>query len=191
MNLSPMRYKTYTWPHNPSQYSISYSRVVQADKIPFQHYHMQDIGLDFRVMQGSGEFAGPHAYDEFKKLASVFYDKGPGILVHPVWQTAKAHFTRLSLTQEPTENYVAYSFEFWEDTERHLVKIPEAVASAAEQPAAAQAGQKAAEYYTVKSGDTLSKIAKNHGISLSSLLAMNPQIKNPNLIYSGQEVRVK
>lgn len=40
--------------------------------------------------------------------------------------------------------------------------------------------------YTVVKGDTLSRIAKKHGISLSQLLAWNPQIKNPNLIYPGQ-----
>jgi LysM repeat protein len=40
----------------------------------------------------------------------------------------------------------------------------------------------------VKKGDTLSKIAQNAGISLSALLKLNPQIKNPNLIKPGQVV---
>ena len=44
--------------------------------------------------------------------------------------------------------------------------------------------------YTVVKGDTLSRIAKKHGISLSQLLAWNPQIKNPNLIYPGQIIAV-
>jgi spore coat assembly protein SafA len=43
---------------------------------------------------------------------------------------------------------------------------------------------------TVRSGDTLSAIAERNGVSLSSLIAANPQIKNPNLIYPGQTVHL-
>jgi LysM repeat protein len=43
--------------------------------------------------------------------------------------------------------------------------------------------------YTVKSGDNLSMIARQHGVSLSSLLQANPQFqKNPDLIHPGQKV---
>lgn len=42
--------------------------------------------------------------------------------------------------------------------------------------------------YTVKSGDTLSGIASEHGESLQSVIAMNPQIENPNIIFPGQEI---
>ena len=44
--------------------------------------------------------------------------------------------------------------------------------------------------YTVKKGDTLSKIAKAHGVTLKKLIAANPQIKNPNLIYPGQKITI-
>jgi LysM repeat protein len=47
------------------------------------------------------------------------------------------------------------------------------------------------EYYTVVSGDNLSTIAEKHGISLQEIESLNPQIKNPSLIYPGQSVRVK
>ena len=39
--------------------------------------------------------------------------------------------------------------------------------------------------YTVKAGDTLSKIAKRSGITLAQLLQANPQIKDPNKIKVG------
>jgi N-acetylmuramoyl-L-alanine amidase len=42
--------------------------------------------------------------------------------------------------------------------------------------------------YTVKKGDTLSEIAENHGLSLNEIIAINPQIKNPDLIYVGETV---
>ena len=44
--------------------------------------------------------------------------------------------------------------------------------------------------YTVVKGDTLSKIAKKNNLSLQALLALNPQIKNPNRIYPGQKIVV-
>lgn len=46
------------------------------------------------------------------------------------------------------------------------------------------------EVYTVKSGDTLSTIAKAHKMSLKDLIALNKQIKDPNKIYSGDKVNI-
>ncbi len=45
-------------------------------------------------------------------------------------------------------------------------------------------------YYTVQSGDTLSEIAQNFGISLQDLLSLNPQISDPDLIYPGQIINI-
>ena len=39
--------------------------------------------------------------------------------------------------------------------------------------------------YVVKSGDTMFLIAQRFGVSLSALIAANPQITDPNLIYPG------
>ena len=43
--------------------------------------------------------------------------------------------------------------------------------------------------YKVKSGDTLSQIAKNMGTTLKALMAANPQIKNANKIKPGQTIK--
>ena len=42
--------------------------------------------------------------------------------------------------------------------------------------------------YVVQRGDTLSKIARRSGVSVSDLLAVNPQIYNASLIYAGQVI---
>ncbi len=44
--------------------------------------------------------------------------------------------------------------------------------------------------YRVQWGDTLGKIAARSGTSLSSLIAVNPQIANPSLIYAGQVINL-
>lgn len=46
-------------------------------------------------------------------------------------------------------------------------------------------------YYTVKSGDDLTSIAKKNDTTVEELVKLNPQIKNPNLIYKGDKIRVK
>ena len=43
--------------------------------------------------------------------------------------------------------------------------------------------------YTVKSGDTLYKIAKQYGVSVESIVELN-NIKNSNLIYPGEKLRI-
>ena len=46
------------------------------------------------------------------------------------------------------------------------------------------------EYYIVKKGDNLTKIAKVYNTTVNQLVAWN-NIKNANLIYAGQKLRVK
>ena len=43
-------------------------------------------------------------------------------------------------------------------------------------------------YYTVVPGDSLFTIANRFGVSLQALMAANPQITNPNLIFPGQVI---
>jgi len=43
---------------------------------------------------------------------------------------------------------------------------------------------------TVKSGDTLTKIANDAGVSVQDLIKANPQITNPNLIQAGMKINI-
>ena len=45
--------------------------------------------------------------------------------------------------------------------------------------------------YIVKRGDTLSGIAKKYKTTVAELCKINPEIKNPNLIYVGQKIHIK
>ena len=190
MRLAAMRYKDFVWPHNPRVYSIGFRRTVGADKVPFGRYVLQDLGPEQRIMEGEGEFVGENAYELFKQLATVFYSDGPGLLVHPVWQTSNAYFVELSLTQEPRADYVRYHFTFWESYDGHSTgtKVTASSGGSGQQESAPAASQE--QWYTVVRGDTMWGIAQKYGMSLTALVALNPQIKNPNLILVGQKVRV-
>ncbi|MEG1593416.1 MAG: SafA/ExsA family spore coat assembly protein [Oscillibacter sp.] len=192
MQLSAMRYKNYTWPHNPETYSVTYRRRVAVQKIPFGSCCMQDLGASYRVMRGEGSFAGEGAYDEFRRLARVFTQSGPGLLVHPVWKTAGAYFVSLELAEEPLPDYVRYTFEFWEDCgdAGALRWVGGGAQDGGESGTAESGDTHRGDVYIVKKGDTLWGIAKRYGVTLAALIAANPQIKNPNLVYPGNRVQL-
>lgn len=192
MILAPMRYKGFTWPHNPRVYSIDYERKMAANKVPFGYYYLQDLGRTRRVMRGEGEFVGPDAYAQFGALANTFYEETPGLLIHPLWQTANAYFVELRLEQEPRPDYVRYSFVFWEDGDWYSGTVKAVtMAAGAGQTEKFSSVQTSTQYHTVVRGDTLWALAVQYGLSFDQIISLNPQIKNPNWIYPGDEVRVK
>lgn len=181
--LSPMRFKEFTFPHNPRVYTISYTREMAVHKVPMGFYTLQDLGRTYRVMEGEGEFYGPDAYETFKALAMTFYDGGPGVLIHPVWQTSRAYLTRLQLRQEPRENYVAYAFTFREGFFDYagLTRMDSAAVAADEKA-------ETRNLHTVAVGESLRGICQQYGLTLAQVLAVNPQIANPNRIAAGTQV---
>ena len=90
------------------------------------------------------------------------------------------------------QDYVRYTFTFWEDNDRYREQLepvrPEAGGGG--QTAGGEASE-AAVYHTVVSGETLWGIARAWGMTLGELLVLNPQIKNPNVIQPGQRLRVR
>ena len=181
-----MRFKDYVWPHNPRVYEITYHRDVVSHRVPFGTYTLQNMGRGHRVLRGEGEFAGPGAYEEFKRLATVFYETTPGVLVHPLWDTTNAYFVGLRLKQEPEENYVAYSFEFWECSDTYSATITPGAAPAAEETA----GETPDPFYITVQDTMLFQITKQYGIPIENLLELNPQIRNPAEILPWARIRI-
>ncbi|MEG1878412.1 MAG: LysM peptidoglycan-binding domain-containing protein [Pseudoflavonifractor sp.] len=190
--LARMKYKEFEWEHNPRTYTIDYAREMAVNKLPFGQFVLQDLGPTRRMMRGEGEFTGEGAYKKFKDLASVFYSRGPGTLVHPVWQVAQAYFVALSLREEPRADYVSYRFEFWECFEEFNGGLkPVTAANAGDSSGAPQGGGASAQFYTVVQGDCLWNIARRHGIAFGEIIRLNPQLKTPSLIHPGERVRLR
>ena len=176
---APMRYKDFIWPNNPKTYTISYTRQTALHKIPLGTYAVEDLGRTCRVMRGEGEFYGPKAYETFKKLATVFYEGGAGVLFHPVWMTTGAYFTSLQLRQEPREDYVAYSFTFEED-------FPRSDGMKQVTPSSAEA-----VYCVAEEGENIWSLAARCGVTAAQILQLNPHISNGNRLPAGEKVRVR
>ena len=191
MLLTPMRFKNYTWPHNPEIYAVERRRRLAVHPVPCGGCVVQDLGGNYRILRGEGVFAGDRAYQQFRQLAEVFEEGGAGLLVHPIWQTERAWFAALTVEEEPLPDYVRYSFEFWEDWAgyRSGLTAVQGAASSPETPPETAVGT-VEERYTVRKGDTLWGIAQRYGVALTALITANPQIKNPNLIYPGDEVNI-
>ena len=176
-----MRYKGFTWPNNPKTYTISCERQTAVHKIPMGGFVVQDLGQTSTVLRGEGEFYGAGAYETYQSLLAAFSSGGAGVLVHPVWQCGAAWFTRLHLTQEPREDYVAYSFEFCEGTPMD--------AHVAGTAASLQSG--ARNYHVMQQGESAWSVCAAFGLTMQQLLAMNPGIGNPNEMTQGTAVRVQ
>lgn len=191
MRLTPMRFKDFTWPHNPEVYTMEYRRRLAVHRVPFGPCVLQDLGSAYRVLRGKGAFVGDNAYGQFRALAEIFEQEGPGLLVHPVWQTERAYFASLAVTEEPLPDYVQYAFEFWEDWGGYDGGLKEQSGGGTGGNSDSTAKTvEAQQDYIVKKGDTLWAIAKRHNVALQALVAANPQIKNPNLIYPGDGVKI-
>lgn len=176
-----MRYKGFTWPNNPKTYTISCERQTAVHKIPMGGFVVQDLGQTSTVLRGEGEFYGAGAYETYRSLLAAFSSGGAGVLVHPVWQCGAAWFTRLHLTQEPREDYVAYSFEFCEGTPM----------DAQGAGAAASLRSSARNYHVMQQGESAWSVCAAFGLTMQQLLAMNPGIGNPNEMTQGTAVRVQ
>ncbi len=191
MELAPMRFKTFVWPHNPRVYAIRFERKLALHKIPFGRHLLQSLGQTCRVFRGEGEFVGAEAYDTFKRLATVFHEESPGPLIHPVWMSTRAWFVSLRLEEEPRPDYVRYSFEFWEvldiPVQTGLTERSTGSAAGAEGSGAGQTPV----WHTVARGDTLWAIARRYSTTVAVIVALNPALRNPNLILPGQKVRVR
>ena len=184
--LLAMQYKTFVWANNPKSYTLSCERLTAAHKIPLGDYCVQDLGRSCTVLRGEGEFFGAGAYTQFRRLLEVFRSPGAGMLRHPVWQCSRAYFTRLELAQEPREEYVAYSFEFCDAGEEQAA--PEVTALASQ--TADSAAENRARTVTVRTGDTLWALCRTYGLTMRQMLAYNPQIRDPDLIHTGEELRI-
>ena len=92
--------------------------------------------------------------------------------------------------EEPLPDFVRYSFAFWEDCGVYYQGLLTIAGGQSGGTSAGGSDGKQAEQtvYTVRKGDTLWGIAKRYGVALTALIAANPGIRNPNLIYPGDKV---
>ena len=111
--------------------------------------------------------------------------------MHPVWPTIRAYFAKLNLREEPREDYVHYSFEFWEYIDNKFEDVADAMDDIDyDDPLASLPGLK--RYTTAANGDTLRSLAAKFGVSVEQMCAMNPSVEDPDAaLTKGQLIRFR
>ena len=178
--LSAMKYKDFVWPNNPKTFEVEYKRTLRSYKLPFAGFKVQNLGQQHRIFKGDGEFSGPDAYESFRLLAKVYSDGTSGWLEHPIWPAAKVYFAKLKLKQEPREDYVSYSFEFWE--------CDSSTGTSGFTPG--EPDFERTVYIAARENDTLSSIASRNNTTISLMKKLNPQISETDILYAGRLVRI-
>lgn len=193
--MANLKFKNFTWPHNPSTFNISYDRKQIIHEYPdVNGAEIEDLGMRPRTLSGTGVFYGPNAYDNFAVLSKMFYyDKTPGQLSHPKYGEFTVQFTKYTAREEPLPDYVEYDFEFIEHKPINIISQISNNSSGSSSSGSSSSGSgtssNSTRYYTVVSGDSLTKISKKYygtGNDWKKIADANKSlIKNPNIIYPG------
>lgn len=85
--------------------------------------------------------------------------------------------------------YNAYKKNFVDPLKKELANINKS-SSSSSKSSSKKSNDKEYTNYTVKRGDTLSAIAKKYGTTVKKIMAENSSIKNANLIYTGQKLKI-
>lgn len=178
MTLAKMSYKGFTWPHNPKTCTVSAKRTVAQAKLLGGRWVSQDLGVQGRVISGTGEFSGEKAYQHFLDLYEVFLQDGPGELVHPVLGRIQAVMTSLELLQKPIENYVSYSFSFYQWGDEP-------------QAGAANSTDDGQTTYTLSQGEDFWSVSSLFGLTAEELAHLNPEVSNPARVIAGDTLKVR
>lgn len=174
MNLIPMKYKNYIWPHNPSELKISSIKNLKEFIRPFYGSVFQDFGREKRIITGRGEFYGENCLEQFDELFSIFKSNDSGLLCIPNMSPFVAEFKSFEMDVQNKPNIIGYSFEFWEDMSDIF-----------------KDDYRLNETHKVEEGETLWDIAYIYNISINDLLKINKNIKNPNDLSTIKVVTLK
>ena len=126
--MEKLRFKDFAWPANPESMSVDFIRPVLFERKLDGTVEFFGLGACCRTLTGKGVFSGPGAYNTFRTLSNMVYDREPGLLQIPIWQDWSAYLTRVTALQKPKENYVEYTFTFREaDETGNILNSSEAV----------------------------------------------------------------
>ena len=169
MRLVPMRFRGVTWRHNPREITFESDREVHELHAPFAGGAVQDTGRKNMLVKGEGELFGADCLQQFARLLSLFREGGSGVLAIDGVKPFHAVFQSLKIVGEPKPDILTYRFVFRE------------VRNESDGPPAA---------YTAGAGENLWDVSYRFGIVIDTLVALNPQVKRPDILTEGEVIRL-
>lgn len=172
MKVQLMEFSGFQWPQNPTSLSVSHTRQVKAQMLPYNGEVLQDMGKRNIVVTGEGVLKGNRAAMQFETLRK-FYESGTvAVLKMMGLPPIMARLTKLELIGKFNPDKLGYRFTFAEDSR---VSLPEE-------------STQLHGIATAVDGDTLWVIANKNGTTVELLRAKNPQIQWPGYLAEGTKV---
>ena len=171
MKLATMRFKGVTFACNPLSLEISDEADVTKQLFSQIGEKIGTISPKLRKVKGRGELRGSECIEQYANLRMLQREKGAGLLSLPGIKPFYAIFTKLTGSADVTPDTVFFEFEFLEK------------ASFSEKP-------KEKKYHRVTEGETLFDIAYDCKVKVDTLVLLNPQIRRPDELESGELVRI-
>lgn len=165
-----MSFKDFIFPVNPSFVRVLHSRAAAVCRIPYHKNRVHDMGVQTRVISGSGEFFGRNCESDFCRLKAIFEQGGAGMLYIPSQKPVYALFDTLELDSTELDGVIKYSFRFIECPEQeHRTK----------------------DYMLGNGENCMWDLAFLCGTPIEELMALNPDISRPDTaITAGKKVRI-
>ena len=173
MNNSNMRFKDFVWPINPAEISFSTKNTVKELSLLYGGCVLQNLGRQPKIIKGRGSFTGKNAFFWFSELEKLLDDRTSGVLLISGIAPCCAMLSSLSMLGQPSGNTVEYEFTFVEDIGEIDSDTGESL------------------YILIANGQNLWHISNMYGVSIESLMLLNPIIPSPWEVKQGDVVRIK
>lgn len=115
MELMKMRYKSFEFDINPKDISVSMSKNIAKNNMPYSSQLCNEVGKNSTIISGKGYFTGEKALEKVFSLVRTYNKKGSDFLFIPSSTPIKAYFSKLDVNYSSGNGRVEYSFEFVED----------------------------------------------------------------------------
>lgn len=172
-------FKSFVWPNNPKNINISIVKNSNTYHLPGLGPFMQQIGKDYKIICGSGEFFGKNALNQFNQLSKLYTESSlSGKLLIPPIEPINAYFCELYITEQSNPEIIAYKFKFIEDTNNIIQNIK-------------NNHTKSNRAYYLKNNETLWDVANKFNISIDYVLNLNKNLSNPYDVEPNLKVLVQ
>lgn len=170
MKLVPMRFKGFEWHHNPAEISFECDKQVNELKSPNGKAYIQNMERKNMLVKGRGQLFGEDCLEQFDRLFRLFRQGGAGVLAIDKMEPIFAVFESLKISAEPKPDVLEYEFVF-----REIMNKKQ---------------ENKQSVYVVKKGETLWDVSYITGIKIDALVMLNPEIKRPDEVCEGFEVKL-
>ena len=169
MTSATIRFKGFSWHHNPKVLQIKNSKNTLNLNYPYDFQATCEMFRKGCVIKGEGELLGEDCIKQFTSLNKLFADKGEGVLSISGLPSVIAIFSKLELLCEPKENVISYSFEFLESSteDKPLYKVL---------------------YHIASDGESLWDVANIYDIPIETLSSLNKNYMRPDSVKAGDRV---